>query len=225
MTVSVIIPTLNEEAVLSATLRRVRQPGVREIIVADGGSTDTTRAIAAELADRVLSAPRGRAVQMNAGAAHASGDVLLFLHADTLVPDGFANSILGACREPAVVAGRFDVRLESSSRLVWLTGELINRRSRLTRVATGDQAIFVRREVFERLGGYAPLPLMEDIELSRRLKRVGRIACLRERVITSARRWQQNGVVRTILLMWTLRVLYYIGVSPQRLQRMYANTR
>jgi GT2 family glycosyltransferase len=150
---------------------------------------------------------------------------LLFLHADTLVPDGYADAVLRACGDPAVVGGRFDVSLQPSSPLLWLTAELINRRSRLTRIATGDQAIFVRRDTFERLGGYAPIPLMEDIELSRRLKRAGRIACLRERVVTSARRWQRHGVVRTILLMWTLRLLYFCGAAPERLQHVYRNAR
>jgi len=225
MTVSVIVPVLNEERVLAAALRQARQPGVREIIVVDGGSTDTTRAVALPLADAVLSAPRGRALQMNAGAARAGGDVLLFLHADTRVPDGFAEVVRAACADPAVVGGRFDVTLEPSSPLLWLTGELINRRSRLSGISTGDQAIFVRRAVFERLGGYAEIPLMEDIDLSRRLKRAGRIVRLRQRVTTSARRWQQTGIVKTILLMWTLRALYCCGVSPQRLQQVYRHVR
>ncbi len=223
--VSVIVPTLNEEGVLAATLERARQPNVQELIVVDGGSADTTSTIAARYATLVLSAPRGRAAQMNAGAARARGDILLFLHADTLVPDGFAHAILAACNDPGVIGGRFDVRLEPSSPLIRLTGELINRRSRLTRISTGDQAIFIRRQIFEELGGYADIPLMEDIDLSRRMKRAGRIACLHERVTTSARRWQKKGVVRTILLMWSLRVLYFFGVSPARLQRVYANTR
>jgi rSAM/selenodomain-associated transferase 2 len=225
MTVSVIIPTLNEEPVLAATLERARQTGVHEIIVVDGGSTDQTRAVAARRADTVIAARRGRAAQMNAGAALASGDVLLFLHADTLLPEGFAPAVNRACAKPGVVGGRFDVDLQPSSPLIRLTGALMNRRSRLTRIATGDQAIFIRRDVFERLGGYADVPLMEDIDLSRRMKRAGRIACLRERVIASARRWQKNGVVKTILTMWTLRALYFCGVSPARLQRAYANTR
>ncbi len=225
MTVSVVVPTLNEEGVLAATLERARQPGVHEIIVVDGGSTDATLATAMRGADLVLAAPRGRARQMNAGAARARGDVLLFLHADTLIPEGFAQAAIAACQEPAVIGGRFDVDLEPSSPLIRLTGELINRRSRLTRISTGDQAIFIRREVFERLGGYADIPLMEDVDLSRRMKRAGRIACLRQRVTTSARRWQKNGVVRTILLMWSLRALYFFGVSPAHLQRVYANTR
>jgi len=224
-TVSVIVPALNEAAVIEETLRHAHQPGVGEIIVVDGGSTDATRALAHPLAELVLSAPRGRAAQMNAGAARARGDLLLFLHADTVVPVGFAAAVIAACGAPDVVGGRFDVNLAPASPLLWLTAELINLRSRLSRLATGDQAIFVRRDVFERLGGYALIPLMEDLDFSRRLKRAGRIACLRQRVTTSARRWQQDGVVRTILLMWSLRALYFCGVSPARLQRMYANTR
>jgi rSAM/selenodomain-associated transferase 2 len=224
-TVSVIIPTLDEAAVLAATLEQARQPGVREIIVVDGGSVDQTPAIGARSADRVLSAPRGRAAQMNAGAACARGDVLLFLHADTLVPAGFAEAIIAACRDPAVVGGRFDVDLEPSSPLIRLTGALMNHRSRLTGISTGDQAIFIRREVFAQLGGYADVPLMEDIDLSRRMKRAGRIACLRQRVTTSARRWLCDGVVHTILRMWTLRFLYFAGVPPETLARFYANTR
>ena len=223
--VSVIVPTLNEERVIAATLQRARQPGVHEIIVVDCGSTDTTRAVAQPMADCVLSAPRGRAAQMNAGAARARGDILLFLHADTLVPEGFAHAVTGACVRAGVIGGRFDVTLEPSTLLLRLTGELMNWRSRLTRIATGDQAIFIRRDVFERLGGYSDIPLMEDIDLSRRMKRAGTIACLRARVTTSARRWRKNGVVRTILLMWSLRVLYFFGVSPRRLQRLYANSR
>jgi rSAM/selenodomain-associated transferase 2 len=225
MSLSVIVPTLNEECGIAATLRRARQSGVREIIVVDGGSVDNTRAVAHELADLVLSAPRGRAAQMNAGAARASGDILLFLHADTLAPDGFAQAISAACREPGIIGGRFDVTLAPSSPLLRLTGELMNWRSRLSRIATGDQGIFIRRDVFTQLGGYADIPLMEDIDLSRRMKRAGRIACLQQRVTTSARRWQTQGVVRTILLMWSLRTLYFFGVSPSRLRRLYDDAR
>lgn len=225
MSLSVIVPTLNEERGIAATLRRARAAGVRQIIVVDGGSMDNTRAVAHELADLVFSAPRGRAAQMNAGAARASGDILLFLHADTLVPDGFAQAISAACREPGIIGGRFDVTLTPSSPLLRLTGELMNCRSRLSRIATGDQGIFIRRDVFERLGGYADIPLMEDIDLSRRMKRAGRIACLHQRVTTSARRWQTQGVVRTILLMWSLRTLYFFGVSPSRLRRLYDDAR
>ena len=222
---SIILPTLNEAPHLAATLAAARDDGVKEIIVVDGGSTDTTREVAAAHADLVISAARGRSVQMNAGAARATGDILLFLHADTLLPAGFAAAVQAACTAADVVGGRFDVALEPSSPLLWLTETLINLRSRLSRLATGDQAIFVRRDAFVRLGGYAAIPLMEDLELSRRLKRAGRIACLRTRVTTSSRRWCRDGVVRTILLMWTIRLLYFAGVSPERLARLYANTR
>jgi len=225
MDISVIVPTLNEEDSIAATLRRARAPGVREIIVVDGGSSDGTRTAAAALADQVLSAPRGRASQLNAGAARATGSVLLFLHADTLLPAGFDATILRALVRSDVIGGRFDVTLRPSSPLLWLTGTLMNWRSRLTGIATGDQGIFVRRTDFVALGGYPLVPLMEDIALSRILKRRGRLAHLHERVETSSRRWQRDGIVRTILLMWSLRLLYFCGVSPQRLKRVYGETR
>jgi len=219
--ISVIVPTLNEAEGIAEVLRRARQPGVLEIIVVDGGSTDATRALARGLADAVCSAPQGRARQMNLGAQRAVGEILLFLHADTLLPDGFAAAVSAACRCLGIVGGRFDLELFPSSPLLRLTAFLINWRSRFSRIATGDQAIFVRRQVFECLGGYAEIPLMEDVELSRRLKRAGRLACLRQRVTTSSRRWRKHGVVRTIVLMWTLRALYWLGVSPERLRGMY----
>ena len=225
MTVSVIVPTLNEAPVLAPTLARARAARPHEIIVVDGGSSDDTVRVATGLADAILTAARGRATQMNAGAAVASGDVLVFLHADTLVPSTFVAAIAHACGDAHVVGGRFDVELVPSSPLLWLTGCLMNWRSRLTRIATGDQAIFVHRTTFATLGGFADIPLMEDIDLSRRLKRAGRIACLRERVTTSSRRWRAHGVVRTILLMWTLRVLYFCGVGPERLAQLYRNVR
>ena len=225
MTVSVIVPTLNEAPVLAATLARVRATCPHEIIVVDGGSDDETGHVATGRADSVLTAARGRAAQMNAGAAVARGDVLVFVHADTLVPSTFVAAIEHACGDPNVVGGRFDVELSPSSPLIWLTGWLMNWRSRLTRIATGDQAIFIRRDTFAALGGFADIPLMEDIDLSRRLKRAGRVACLRERVTTSSRRWRAHGVVRTILLMWALRVLYFCGVGPERLAQLYRNVR
>jgi len=225
VTVSVIIPALNEEGRIAETLRRARQAGADEIIVVDGGSADGTRRSARPLADAVVSAPRGRAVQMNAGASCATGDILLFLHADTLLPAGAVEAVRWACRSPAIIGGRFDVELAPSTPLLRLTALLMNWRSRISRIATGDQGIFVRRAIFERLGGYADLPLMEDIDLSRRLKRSGRLACLPQRVTTSARRWQTHGVIKTILLMWTLRALYWLGVAPVRLRRLYDDAR
>jgi rSAM/selenodomain-associated transferase 2 len=223
--ISVVVPTLNEAAGLSATLARARAPGVRELIVVDGGSNDETWMAAEREADRVLGAGPGRAAQMNAGAAAATGDVLLFLHADTLLPRGFDEAVLAALADDRVVGGRFDVALVPSSALLCLTATLLNLRSRLSRISTGDQAIFVRRIVFEHLGGFPAIPLMEDVAFSRLLKRAGRVACLHAKVATSSRRWRHNGVVRTILLMWSLRLLYACGVSPARLRRLYKDTR
>jgi rSAM/selenodomain-associated transferase 2 len=222
---SIVVPTLDEAAHLADTLASCRGGAACEVIVADGGSSDATVRISRALADRVVDAPRGRALQMNAGAAVARGDVLLFLHADTHLPAGFDRAVLAALADPRVVGGRFDLSLQPSSPLIRLTAELINLRSRLSRIATGDQALFIRRELFAALGGYRPQPLMEDIELSAAMKRHGRVACLRQRVVSSSRRWRRDGVIRTILLMWTLRFLYFCGVSPQRLRRWYADTR
>ena len=223
--ISIVIPTLDEAPSLAQTLIAARERGGGELIVADGDSRDATRDVATRLADTVIAAPRGRAAQMNAGAAVARGDVLLFLHADTQLPDGFADAVARALEDPGVVGGYFAVALDAAGWRYRLTERLISGRSRLTGVATGDQAIFVRRSVFEALGGFASLPLMEDIDLVRRLKRRGRVAALRERVVTSARRWERHGLWRTVLLMWTLRLAYYAGVSPDTLARRYRDAR
>ncbi|MDQ7005881.1 MAG: TIGR04283 family arsenosugar biosynthesis glycosyltransferase [Acidobacteriota bacterium] len=222
MKLSVVIPALDEEQGISATLAAL-QPARRlghEVVLVDGGSADRTRERARPLVDRLLDSPAGRAGQMNRGAAEACGDGLLFLHADTLVPENFVAAITGAFRAGAGW-GRFDLRLDGAPRVLRLVETMINLRSRLSGIATGDQGIFVRRDLFEDVGGYASLPLMEDIELSRRLKRRGPPACLRERVITSSRRWEQQGIARTILLMWWLRARYALGVDPARLARAY----
>jgi len=223
--ITVIVPALDEAARIGAALAAARAPGVREIIVVDGGSRDDTARFARQYADVVLTAPRGRAVQMNAGAAIARGDVLLFLHADTHLPAGFETAVLTALADPGVIGGRFDVLLVPSTPLLALIGALMNLRSRLSGIATGDQAIFVRRTVFDEMGGFEPIPLMEDIAFTRALKRRGRIARLGVRVETSSRRWLANGPLRTVLLMWWLRLLYFCGVAPERLQRYYANAR
>jgi rSAM/selenodomain-associated transferase 2 len=219
--ISVVIPVLNEEAHLAAAIASARAPAVREVIVVDGGSSDATPRIARERADVVLVAPRGRALQMNSGAAASRGSVLLFLHADTRLPPGFADAVLDALGDSRVVGGRFDVRIVPDTPLLRLVARLMNLRSRLSRIATGDQAIFVRRAIFEVMRGFAPMPIMEDIAFSRGLKRHGRIACLREQVETSSRRWLRDGPLRTVLLMWWLRLLYFFGVSPARLRRHY----
>ncbi|HEY8515671.1 MAG TPA: TIGR04283 family arsenosugar biosynthesis glycosyltransferase [Candidatus Binatia bacterium] len=224
MRLSVIVPALDEADEIEATLRRARAPQVVELLVVDGGSTDDTVARARPLADDVLIAPRGRALQMNAGARRACGDVLLFLHADTWLPEGFAEAVERAIAEGAI-AGRFDVELRGTHPFLPVIATLMNARSRWTGISTGDQAIFVRRDVFARLGGFAPIPLMEDVELGTRLRRAGRLAPLRERVSTSARRWEEEGVARTIVLMWWLRFAYACGASPEWCARAYRRRR
>lgn len=220
---SIIIPALNEAQRLTALLPALlRACPDAEVIVADGGSTDETRTtVARHPAARLVESRRGRARQMNAGAAVASGDVLLFLHADTWLPAEAVLAISGALGDPAVAYGRFDVRFDNPRWPFRLIARLMNARSRLSGICTGDQAIFVRRRTFEALGGYPDIPLMEDVEITRRLKRAGRLAALRTPVTTAARKWEREGILRTILLMWTLRLLYFTGVSPERLHAWY----
>ena len=224
MRLSIVIPTLNEAEQIPATLAAAAAPGV-EILVVDGGSADATVDLARAAGATVLTAGRGRARQMNAGAAAADGDALLFLHADTRLPAGFDAAVAAALADPAVVGGRFDVRLEPSTPWLDLVAALINRRSRWSRIGTGDQALFVRRAVFEAMGGFPDLPLMEDLAFSIALKRRGGIACLRQTVATSSRRWLRDGPLRTVLLMWWLRFLFWCGVPAERLKRRYADTR
>jgi rSAM/selenodomain-associated transferase 2 len=221
--VSIIVPVLDEargiEAALAA-LQEHRRGGDAEVVVVDGGSRDATRSLAAPLADRVIEAPRGRASQMNAGAAASHGAILVFLHADTVLPPGAIERVRGALR-PGRDWGRFDVAIDAPGPLLALVAWLMNTRSRLTGIATGDQAIFVRRAVFEAVGGFPAIPLMEDVAISKALARWSRPACLRDRVVTSARRWQRHGTLRTIVLMWRLRLAYFLGADPHRLARRY----
>lgn len=220
---SVIIPTLNEAEGIAATLgplQALRALG-HELILVDGGSIDGTPERARGSVDVLLSAPRGRASQMNAGARAASGDVLLFLHADTRLPEGGADLVLQGLERGDRDWGRFDVRIEGRSRLLCAVAFLANLRSRASGIATGDQAIFVRRQLFDAVGGFAPLELMEDVELSARLKRRCRPLCLRAKVTTSGRRWEENGVLRTVLLMWWLRLRFFLGAAPATLARKY----
>lgn len=219
---SIVIPALNEAAGIQATLQGLqplRERGV-ELLLVDGGSADDTVERAAPWVDAVLRSARGRALQMNAGARQARAPVLLFLHADTVLPM-LADALVLRALEGGRCWGRFDVQIDGRPRMLRVVAALMNWRSRLGGIATGDQAIFVTRAAFDAVGGYALQPLMEDIALSQRLKTLGRPACLRERVRTSGRRWEQRGVWRTIVLMWWLRWRYWCGASAQQLARHY----
>jgi rSAM/selenodomain-associated transferase 2 len=221
-TLSVIVPALNEADAIEATLQALAPARARgvEVIVADGGSTDATIARATPLADRVITAPRGRARQMNAGAATARGTALLFLHADTVVPPDFDTAIRAALAAGARW-GRFDVRIAGDHPMLPVIAWCMNLRSRLTGMATGDQGLFVDRALFDYAGGYADLPLMEDLALSQTLRAETPPACLRERLVTAGRRWEQRGVWRTILLMWRLRWAWWRGADPAVLAARY----
>jgi rSAM/selenodomain-associated transferase 2 len=235
MSISIIIPTLNEERTIIATLVHTATLGFDELIVVDGGSLDRTPLLiesyrlstqhSALSPVRLVTAPPGRARQMNEGAKASRGEILLFLHADTQLPHDAKTMIDTTLADRRMVGGRFDVRFDRPSMWGTAIGRMMNWRSRLSGLATGDQALFVRRPIFEQMGGFADMPLMEDIEFSRRLKRAGAIATLTTTVTTSFRRWEQHGPVRIILLMWALRFLYWVGVSPHTLSRWYGLVR
>jgi rSAM/selenodomain-associated transferase 2 len=221
MKLSIILPVLDEAdgiAEALAALAPLRARGV-EIVVADGGSSDATVALARPLADIVVVAPRGRGRQMNAGAAASCGDVLLFLHADTRLPPDADVLIRDGLARTGCSWGRFDVRIAGAHLLFPVIATAMNLRSRMTGIATGDQAIFITRPAFGL--GFPDLPLMEDIAMTKRLKRTGRPLCIGAPVVTSARRWEKHGVMRTILLMWWLRFAYFLGADPASLARSY----
>ena len=220
--ISIIIPVLNEAAGIVHLLERLqafRRQGA-ELIVVDGGSTDDTLRLAGSLADCVITSARGRGRQMNAGAAQAHGEMLLFLHADTRLPAAALERI-AAARAGGAVWGRFDVTIEGALRGLGMVACMMNWRSRLSGIATGDQAIFVTREAFRQVGGFPEIPLMEDIVLSRALRAIAAPACLAERVTTSGRRWERYGLLPTILKMWWLRWRFFCGASPADLARDY----
>jgi rSAM/selenodomain-associated transferase 2 len=219
---SIVVPTLDEAEGIEvhlADLRPLRERGA-EVVVVDGGSRDGTPDRARPLADKAIAAPRGRAAQMNAGVDAASGDVLLFLHADTRLPAD-ADRLVAHALAGGHLWGRFDVRIEGRHPLLGVVARMMNLRSRATGIATGDQAIFVTREAFRAVGGYAEIPLMEDIVLARALRRRSRPACLSARATTSGRRWEKRGVLRTIFSMWRLRAAFFLGADPRRLAMAY----
>ena len=221
MTVSIIIPTLNEEKTILSCLSAL-QPLRRhcEIIMVDGGSVDLTRQLAAPLVDKVITSAKGRGRQMNAGADQAAGDVLVFLHADTCLPDN-ALQLIAQKIDSTGLWGRFDIALSGKPYMLKVIARMMNRRSRLTGIATGDQVIFVTRKAFEQAGGYPDISLMEDIALCKALKKISPPINLKAQVISSGRRWEQRGVYRTVLLMWYLRLRYYFGADPQILADLY----
>ncbi|WP_126444899.1 TIGR04283 family arsenosugar biosynthesis glycosyltransferase [Sulfuricystis multivorans] len=221
--ISIVIPVLDEADGIVSALQALQPLRARggEVIVVDGGSVDATLELARPLADQAISAPRGRARQMNAGAAAASGAVLLFLHADTRLPEEADRLILDALAAGKGQWGRFDVEIAGDSPWLGVVARMMNLRSRLTGIATGDQAMFVSRAAFLAVGGFPEIPLMEDIALSKALRQRGRPLCLTARATTSGRRWETHGVWRTILLMWWLRLRYFFGADPQRLACEY----
>lgn len=221
MLVSIIIPVLNEEKTivkLLQQLQEIRQQG-NEVIVVDGGSCDKTISVAKNFSDKVIQSNAGRALQMNSGASVAAHDALWFLHADTLIPDTAMKNIQQVLNESDW--GRFDVRLSGSNLLFRIIERLINIRSCLTGIATGDQAIIVKKDIFDEVGGYPAIPLMEDVELSHKLRKISKPTCIKNPLITSSRRWEKNGILSTVLLMWRLRFLYWFGVSAEKLASQY----
>jgi rSAM/selenodomain-associated transferase 2 len=223
MVISIIIPILNEATLIADTLlslQSLRAAG-HELIVVDGGSTDASVKLSEPFADQVIKSPRGRGRQMNEGTKSAHGEILLFLHADTFLPKKADQMILQGINRRKKVWGRFDVRLSGKYPLLRMVELFMNLRSRLSGIATGDQGIFVRREVFKMVGGFPDIDLMEDIALSKNLKKYDRPLCLWQRVLTSSRRWEKKGILRTILLMWFLRFAYFYKVDLHRLTQLY----
>jgi len=232
MTIGVVIPIYNEERTISQTLGALFAHSFQELVLVDGGSTDRTPPLARSLCQaqdqitfRFLSAPLGRAKQMNAGAKTVESETILFLHADTLLPPQAPYAIEQALSDPSCVGGRFDVQFDQDDGYAWVVSRMMNWRSRLSGISTGDQALFVRKPVFDQLGGFAEIPIMEDIDFTRRLKRTGQLAALQPKVTTSFRRWEQQGALRTILLMWALRGLFWLGLNPHTLHRYYKTVR
>lgn len=219
------MPVFNEERVLPDMIARLQQLEAGELIVVDGGSTDSTCQLLEESTIRWMQSTAGRATQMNTGSLKCNSDIILFIHSDTSICSSHILEIKQAMQDASLVGGRFDVSLSGGGFALGVIAWFINMRSRLSGISTGDQCQFVRRDVFERMGGFPEQALMEDVEFSKRLKRYGNIACLSEKVVTSSRRWEIHGIFRTVRLMWKLRFLYWLGVSPEKLAAMYRQAR
>lgn len=221
----IIIPILNEAKYLPVLLNRLKKLSTEDMLFVDGGSTDRSCDILKEAGVSFCTSEMGRATQMNTGAAIVKADILIFLHADTWLENRHLKAIDVAMQQEENIAGRFDICLSGSHRFLRVIEKMINIRSRMSRISTGDQVMFVRKTVFDAIGGFPDLALMEDIALSRLLKKKGRVACLRETVMTSSRRWEKKGILRTVCLMWWLRLLFLFGVSAERLQQYYVHQR
>jgi rSAM/selenodomain-associated transferase 2 len=224
--ISIIIPVLNEAVLITQvlpTLQPLRAAG-HELILVDGGSSDGTIALSEPLADQIIRCPKGRSRQMNAGAKIARGDILLFLHSDTRLPKGADQLIIREMEKRGKIWGRFDVYLSGRHLLLRIVEWLMNWRSRITGIATGDQAIFIQRKFFESVGGFPNIDLMEDITMSKSLKKYGAPLCLWQRVVTSSRRWERNGILRTVLFMWFLRLAFFYKTDPRRIAQFYEST-
>ncbi len=221
MRFSIIIPTLNESSNLRSALQHlldsIEYLSEVEIIISDGGSSDDSMQLAAQYPVILINTAKGRACQMNAGAEHSTGEWLVFLHADTRLPDSWMSLI----ESSDTLWGRFDIRLSGSHWMLRIVEKAINLRSRKTSIATGDQALFFQRDFFNQLGGFPNIPLMEDIAISNTARKITTPACIRQAAITSSRRWEQKGILRTILLMWMLRLAYWLGIKPGTLHRIY----
>lgn len=221
---SIIIPVLNEEKTIGSVIENVKSSisgDNYEIIVVDGGSNDNTVSIAKSSCDQLITSSAGRGVQLNYGARASQGDTLLFVHADTILPVEFDKMITNAISTSGKSWGRFDIKLSGKKYIFRIVESLVNLRSRITSISTGDQCLFMTRALFENVNGYKDIPLMEDIDISKRLKKISIPVCLPHKVITSSRRWEEKGIIRTILLMWWLRFMFFAGVSPDNLKRLY----
>jgi rSAM/selenodomain-associated transferase 2 len=219
--ISIIIITLNEETLIKNLLVPLSKMEDIEVIVSDGGSIDRTARVAKMYTDEVIVGERGRGVQLNAGAAMTTGDILWFLHADSILPDNFKHHILKALEEPGVVGGAFTLEIDSKVASLKIISRVAGLRSKISRIPYGDQGLFVRREVFDKLGGFMDIPLMEDIEFGLRLKKEGKITLLKKRIRTCARAWERDGILRTTLRNWVYVTLFFMGYSPHKLYKRY----